>query len=173
MECKTKIQKVFVDNGCGFPVVIKDVPMIHVRGVWTPDINYNTLHKVVARALAYKPTRLTGNEIKFVRDYFGLTLADFGKFFDVSHLTVTKWENSGDDTPSIRKSLERDLRLFTLDQLKEKSKALGVDTANGLQKRGWSLGGWERESGFSDCQEGSVLRWRLLLYWGSRGWDED
>jgi hypothetical protein len=126
MKPKTKIQKTFVDHGCGFPVVIKNVRMVHVRGVWTPDINYNKLHEAVARALAGKPARLTGNEIKFVRNYFRFTLVEFGRFFDVSHPAVIKWESYGDDTPPISWSLERDLRLFILDQLKEKPKALGL-----------------------------------------------
>ena len=120
-----KIQKRFVDNGCGFPVVLRNVPMIRVRGVWTPDIDYEELHEVVLLALAYTPTRLTGNQIKFVRHYFGLTLVEFGEYFDVSHPAVLKWENAGDETPSIKWSLERDLRLFIMDRLDEAPKNLG------------------------------------------------
>lgn len=120
-----KIQKRFVDNGCGFPVVLQNVSMIRVRGVWTPDIDYNALHRSVLLALARKPTRLTGNQIKFVRQYFELTLTEFGDYFDVSHPAVLKWENAGDDTPSIKWSLERDLRLFILDKLDESPDSLG------------------------------------------------
>jgi transcriptional regulator with XRE-family HTH domain len=120
-----KTQKRFVDHGCGFPVVLQNVPMIHVRGVWTPDIDYNELHRAVLVALAHKPTRLTGNQIKFVRHFFGLTLTEFGNYFDVSHPAVLKWENAGDDVPSIKWSLERDLRLFILDRLEETPDSLG------------------------------------------------
>ncbi len=121
-----KIQKRFVDHGCGFPVVLENVPMINVRENWTPDIDYDELHKAVLRSLANKPTRLTGNQIKFVRHYFGLTLVAFGNYFDVSHPAVLKWENTGDDTPSIKWSLERDLRMFILDRLEESPKVLGA-----------------------------------------------
>ena len=120
-----KIQKHFIDYGCGFPVILKNVPMIQVRGVWTPDINYAELHKAVLHALANKPVRLTGNEIKFIRHYFEWTLTQFGEYFDVSHPAVLKWEAAGDDVPPIKWSIERDIRLFILDRLKETPKQIG------------------------------------------------
>jgi hypothetical protein len=125
-EMKTiKTQESFVDYGCGFPVVIKDVPLVQVRGVWTPDIDYNELHKNVLLKLARNPEQLTGNQIKFVRHYFSLTLAEFGEYFDVSHPAVLKWEKAGDDAPSIKWSLERDLRMFIMDRLGEDSATIG------------------------------------------------
>jgi len=36
---KRKIEKAYIYNGFGFPVVLHNVPMINVRGVWTPDIS--------------------------------------------------------------------------------------------------------------------------------------
>jgi hypothetical protein len=125
MKKKKKIQKQFVDHGCGFPVVLHNVPMIYVRGVWTPDINYAELHRMVLRALARKPARLTGNQVKFIRQYFDLTLAEFGNYFDVSHPAVLKWENAGDDATSMKWPMERDLRLFILDRLEESPDSLG------------------------------------------------
>lgn len=109
-------QKNFIDYGCGFPVILKDVPMVKSYGVWTPDINYIDLHKAV---------RLTGNEIRFVLNYFEWTLAQFGDYFDVSHPAVLKWEASGDDVPPIKWSIERDIRLFILDRLKVAPKLIG------------------------------------------------
>jgi len=122
---KTKIKKRFVDYGCGFPVVIQDVPLIYVRGVWTPDIDYNELHEKVVRALVHNQEQITGNQIRFIRHFFGLTLMEFGKYFDVSHPAVLKWENAGDDAPAMKWSLERDLRLFIMDKLGESSTTLG------------------------------------------------
>ena len=40
---ETKVQKRFVDTGFGFPIRLINVPMVKVRGVWTPKINYNEL----------------------------------------------------------------------------------------------------------------------------------
>ena len=34
----TKIQKEYVDMGFGFPVYLQNVPMVKVRGVWTPKV---------------------------------------------------------------------------------------------------------------------------------------
>ena len=69
-----KIQKLFVDEGFGFPVKLVNVPMIKVRGHWTPDVNYKELSESLLRALACKPTRLSGNEVHFIRQHFSLTL---------------------------------------------------------------------------------------------------
>ena len=121
-----KTQKRFVDHGCGFPVVLRDVPMVKVRGVWTPDIDYNQLHQLVARTLAHKPARLTGAEVRFIRHYFELTLAAFGNYFDVTHPAVLKWEHAGNEAPAIKWSLERDIRLLILDRLGDDPRAVGV-----------------------------------------------
>jgi hypothetical protein len=128
-----KTKKQFIDYGCGFPVILEDIPMVQVRGVWTPDINYEDFHKAVLRALAHKPFRLTGNEIKFVRHFFGLTLAQFGDYFDVSHPAVLKWDGAGDDLPNIKWSTERDVRLFILDKLNETPSRIG-ELYQGLRK---------------------------------------
>jgi hypothetical protein len=124
---KTKIQERFTDYGCGFPVVLQNVPMVEFRGVWTPDIDYKKLHKSVVWALARNPTRLTGNQIKFVRNFFNLTREEFGKRFDINWELdwAIDWEDSGDDTPGIKWSLERDLRLFIMDRLGASSDAIG------------------------------------------------
>lgn len=47
--------------------------MAKIRGVWTPDINYNELEKALLLALASKQTRLTGGEISFIRKYFEMS----------------------------------------------------------------------------------------------------
>ena len=38
-----KIQKRLIDTGFGFPIRLINVPMVKVRGVWTPKINYDEL----------------------------------------------------------------------------------------------------------------------------------
>ena len=87
---KQKVQKKFVYEGLGFPVVFRNVPMIEIRGVWTPDIDYNVLQKVVLLALAHCPAELTGNQIHFIRSWFGMTKTDFGKKFGVTHPAIVK-----------------------------------------------------------------------------------
>jgi len=118
-----KIQKRYVDDGLGFPVVLRDVPMVKVRGTWTPKINYNRLSRNVALALAEKPARLTGDEIRFLRQHFEMTLEAFGARFDVSHPAVLKWERASSEPPALKWPIEKDIRLFVLDQLKVRPKA--------------------------------------------------
>ena len=116
----TKIQKRFTDHGFGFPVMLLNVPMIKVRGKWTPNINYNELTEVVLIMIAKKPVKLTGNEVKFIRQHFEMTLQQFAKRFGVSHPAVVKWEKSEDEPTNMSWSTEKDLRLFILSQLESK-----------------------------------------------------
>lgn len=113
----TKVAKRFVDDGFGFPVVLRNVPMVKVRGVWTPKIDYNKLARSVLLALVESPVRLTGNEIRFIRLHFEMTLESFGERFDVSHPAVIKWEAAGDNLPGLKWPIEKDIRLFVLDRL--------------------------------------------------------
>src|SRR4051812_17028063 len=111
---ETKVQKEFLDYGFGFPVKFINVTMVKVRGVWTPQVQYNRLAKELLHAMAFKPARLTGNEVRFIRQSFEMTLQEFGKRFDVSHVAVLKWEKSGDKMTPMGWSIEKDLRLFIL-----------------------------------------------------------
>lgn len=119
-----KIQKEFIDSGFGFPVKLLNVPMVKVRGAWTPSINYNRLAEAVLTALCNKPARLTGNEVQFIRLHFGMTLQEFAKRFAVSHVAVMKWEKSGNHPTAMSWALEKDLRLFGLLQNEAKPNAL-------------------------------------------------
>lgn len=117
----TKIEKRFVYDGFGFDVVIRNVPMVKVRGTWTPKLDYNKLARDVVLALAHKPARLTGAEIRFIRLHFEMTLESFGKRFAVSHPAVMKWEATDDRAPALKWPVEKDIRLFVLDQLRVKA----------------------------------------------------
>lgn len=112
-----KIEKEIVYTGLGFPVVLRNVPMIELRGVWTPDINLNHLQKVVLLALAHHPTDLTGNQIHFIRTWLGLTQSEFGKLFGITHPAVVKWEKTENKASKMTLTTQRDLRLWLLDQL--------------------------------------------------------
>ena len=69
-----KLQKEYVDHGFGFPIRLRNVPMVKVRRTWTPDLNYEALAVAVLKALCFKPVRLTGNEIRFIRLNATMTL---------------------------------------------------------------------------------------------------
>lgn len=114
---KRKIQKHFIDYGTGFPVVLLNVPMVSLEGKWTPDINYNELEKAILIFLCHKPCKLTGNEVRFIRLYFEMTLKNFAKRFGVQHPTVVKWENFKNSATNMSIGTEKDLRLYIIAQL--------------------------------------------------------
>nr|NGX49592.1 hypothetical protein [Candidatus Anoxychlamydiales bacterium] len=89
---KQKIEKEIIYEGLGFPILLRNVPMVELRGNWVPDIDLNVLQKVTLLALAHQPVDLTGNQIRFIRTWLGLTQSEFGKLFGVTHPAVVKWE---------------------------------------------------------------------------------
>lgn len=114
---KTKKIKTYIFNGLGFPIKLKNAPMKQVFGEWCLDINLNKLMLVVLEALIQKPTPLTNDELRFIRSYLKLTLAEFGKLFGVSHVAVLKWEKNKN---KISPALEMCIRLYILDYLQAK-----------------------------------------------------
>ena len=116
-----KIQKSYVDYGFGFPVQIVGAPLVKIQGEWTLDINLEKYEKAVLFALAFKPVRLTGNEVRFIRHHFGMGLKHFGKRFgDVAHAAVIKWEKFQDGPTNMNWSTEKDIRLAIVDKIRPK-----------------------------------------------------
>ena len=133
MSKKTKIQKEYIDMGFGFPVHLLNVPMIHIRGVWTPKVNYAKLAKIVLQLLIQKPAPFTGNEVKFIRTKLGMTVSQFANTFYVTHPAVLKWESKGDEVTNMNWSTEKDIRLFVYSQITKEDKLL--DLYNQLQQK--------------------------------------
>lgn len=120
LKKKTKIEKYLIDTGFGFPVVLLNVPMVEVRGIWTPDIDYNKLTNEVLKSLAVKPARLTGNEVRFIRLTFEMTLKEFATRFYVTHPCVINWEKEKGNPTGMNWITEKDIRLFVFDKITEK-----------------------------------------------------
>lgn len=112
-----KILDQFIEYGCGFPIVLRHVPMVKVEGKWVPNINYNKLEKVVSLMLCHKQVKLTGNEVCFIRFYLGMTLDAFAKRFGVKHPTVIKWEAFKDKHTNMSLGTEKDIRLCLMGHL--------------------------------------------------------
>lgn len=117
-----KIKKKHIDHSCGFPVVLLDVPMVKIHGDWVLDVNYDELAKTVLLYLCKKPFPLTGNEVRFIRYYFNITMRDFAQRFGVKHPAVVKWEEKKDKFASITWGIEKDIRLFILDKFCKSNK---------------------------------------------------
>lgn len=117
---ETKIRKRFVDHGLGFPVVLNNVPMVNIRGVWTPKIKYTQLEQWVLVALSRQANHLTGSQVRFIRHHFGMTLQAFADKFSVSHVAVMAWEKAGPKPAPMTWAIEKDLRLFIQSRLSDK-----------------------------------------------------
>ena len=51
------------------------------------------LHRLIARAVIQKATRLTGEEVRFLRKSLGWSGVDFARNMGVAEETVSRWEN--------------------------------------------------------------------------------
>jgi putative zinc finger/helix-turn-helix YgiT family protein len=86
---------------CGLPVVtllgieVSRCPSCGEQEVAIPRIE--DLHRTIARLLIGKPSRLTPEEVRFLRKYLGLSIDDFAKAMHVDASTVSQWER-GDQT---------------------------------------------------------------------------
>lgn len=112
-----KIEKKVIYEGLGFPIILHNAPMIKIRGIWTLDIDFNVFQKAVLLALAHHPADLTGSQIRFIRTWSGLTQSEFSKIFGVTHPAIGKWEKAENKSTKMSIALQRDLRLWLLDQL--------------------------------------------------------
>ena len=116
-----KIQKSYIDYGFGLPIQIINAPFKKIRGEWVLDINFEKYERAVLLALAMKPGRLSGNEVKFVRNHFEMDLKKFGsRFGDVAHSAVIKWEKCGDDITKMGWAIEKDIRLAIVNSIRPK-----------------------------------------------------
>lgn len=115
---KRKTSARFVYHGFGFPVTLHHVPMVRLRGAWTPDVNYELLERALLRVLAEKPARLSGSEVRFIRLSASMTLQEFAKRFAVTHPAVMKWERAAGGPTGMGWSTEKDIRLDVVSRLK-------------------------------------------------------
>ncbi len=118
-----KILKRYVYKGLGFPIVLRNVRTTKVRGETVPDINFNAFQKAVLFHLCHKKSPLTGNEIRFIRKYFEMTLADFGAKFGFSHVAVLKWEKRGNFHAKIEPTTDVCIRLFVFSSFRSSGTA--------------------------------------------------
>ncbi len=119
---KKKTQKTYKDHGFGFPVTLLNVPMTEVRGEWVPTVNQKELQERVLEALVLKQSRLSGNEVKFIRHFSKMTLEQFAERFDVTHPAVLKWERTKNQGTGMSWTTEKDIRLFAFNILEPKAK---------------------------------------------------
>lgn len=124
----------FVYNGFGFPVVLQNVPMVRIRGCWTPDVDFNRLAAEVLLLLARRPVRMTGDHVRFIRHQFEMTLQQFAEWFSVTHPAVIEWEACGRQPTKMDWATEKDIRLEIILRSHEKDSVF-VSVFGSLRKK--------------------------------------
>ena len=56
----------------------------------------NQITRAIALAVALKPARLTGEEVRFLRKFIAKSQAELSRLMRVSKTTISKWENNED-----------------------------------------------------------------------------
>src|SRR5690348_14184318 len=87
-----KLVKAYTYEGLGFPIELSNVEMILVNGEYAPKIDVRLIADNAIKNLVLQEKKLTGNQIKFVRSYFSMSLREFSNVVNESHTAVRKWE---------------------------------------------------------------------------------
>ncbi len=109
-------KKKIVYKGFGFPIIIPDAHIRVIAGEKVLDIDMNKLQIVVLKLLIFKPTPLTGEQLRFIRKYLGMSTTEFAKKFGVTHPTIIKWEKNQN---SINPTTDFYIRLLILQKFQE------------------------------------------------------
>lgn len=117
MKTKTEKKETFIFKGLGLPVKLVNAPMKKMAGEWVLDLDMELLQRVVLEAVIHKRTLLAGNEIRYIRKYLYFSMEEFGRVFGVSHVSVSKWENSRN---GISPALDVCIRLYIMEHLEAK-----------------------------------------------------
>lgn len=132
---KKRIVKLFCYTGLGFPIDLENVEMISIDNEWHPKINVKKIADAAIEALIYQEGRLTGNQIRFIRSYFAMSLRKFGsEVVHETHSAVDKWEKCADEITAINDNTEYVLRLYILEQLQSKTEKQQNEFFNQYQK---------------------------------------
>jgi DNA-binding transcriptional regulator YiaG len=122
MAANIKTVKNYIYNGLGFPIILDKVIFKKITGEWLPQIDVEAVSDLVLRALPSKPSKLTGDEIKFIRTFLGKSKSAFAEIFKLSHTAIAKWEKSEQNFAPISSSQEIVLRLYVKDLLNVSNK---------------------------------------------------
>ena len=87
-------------SACGLPVILDGVVVHRCRGCGDHEValpRVEELHRVIARHVIRKPTRLSPAEIRFLRKWLGESGEDLAELMGVTPEQVSRWENGKRD----------------------------------------------------------------------------
>ena len=116
------MEALYTYHGLGFPVELDDVELVSINGEMHPKIDIRKISDMVIKSLVLQETRLTGNQIKFIRAYFSMSLREFAQLVHESHMAVKKWEDFKNDRTNMDLNIEIMLRLHIYDHVALKVK---------------------------------------------------
>ena len=73
-----KVVKEYHYNALGFPVVLHNIPMVNIRGVWCLDLNMNEFMRTVMIKLQANKSKLTEDQLHFLDSYKALVKRRYG-----------------------------------------------------------------------------------------------
>lgn len=121
---ETQTVKEFAYKLAGFPVVVENVEVIVTGEGRFPRLDYEELNRRILVALATKPTKLTGNQVRYIRHSYELSLRDFAKLFRFKAPSVLKWEQRGNESTSMEWPTELLLRTEVLMRFADEEAAM-------------------------------------------------
>lgn len=121
---KTRILREFEYSLAGFHVVVENVEVAVTGEGEFPLLDYGELDRRILVALATKKTKLTGNQVRFIRHAFELSLRNFAKLFHFTAPSVLKWEQRGNKPTSMEWPSELLLRMEVLLRFADKEAAM-------------------------------------------------
>lgn len=111
-------------------VVLHGIEIIRCRKCGNEDPilpRLNNLMRTIALALASKPYRLHGPEVRFLRNYMGMTGERFSALLHVDKTTLSKWENNDDP---VGYQSDRLIRLLAISRDRELCEKIGEVVKN-------------------------------------------
>lgn len=108
-----KILKKYIFEGFLYPIELKNVEFVKLRGEWMPRIPIYEIAREEIKKMPFQETRLIGHQIKLLRDYLGFSFREFAeKIVKQSHTAVSKWEAFGNKPTNMDPNIEIVLRLY-------------------------------------------------------------
>lgn len=117
-----KVLKTYIYEGLGFPIELNDIEMVLLNGEQIPKIDVRVIADQAIKGLVFQKTKLTGNQIKFIRNYFSFSLREFSKVVNESHTAIKKWESFQNKSTNMDPNIETSIRVYILDKIGIKNK---------------------------------------------------
>lgn len=114
-------------EGFGFPVIFDELPAVKVRGELVPDVDFDKYAKpLIEHICARQDVPLSGNQVKFIRNYFGMSLREFAKMLNVTHQSVMRWESRKQSAAQIDVNTEIVVRIIILKKSKVRASIINI-----------------------------------------------